>query len=63
MPRLRPSVVDHGDGADPAVTKVLLHFADEADRLAVEVVVDFQRVVDFGQLAGWRRNPRPRRDR
>ena len=42
----------HGNRADPAVAKVLLHFANEARGLAVEIVVDLQRIVNGRKLAG-----------
>ena len=40
----------HGDGAHPAITKVLLHFEHEFSLHLVENVVDLEGVIDFRKL-------------
>ena len=42
----------HGDGAHPVVAEVLLHFERQLDRLALDGVVDRQRVEDRRQRVG-----------
>ena len=37
----------HSDGADPVFTQVLLDFEGELRRVAVHLVLDFERVIDF----------------
>ena len=44
--------IGHGEGADPAIAKVLLHFANDAGRFAAEVKENFESVIDFRQLGG-----------
>ena len=43
---------NHGDGADPAVTEMALHFAGEACGLTSLLEFDFEGVVDGRKLAG-----------
>ena len=42
--------VGHGDGPDPVVTEVLLHFEGQFDRLVLSHKFDSQRVVDGRQV-------------
>src|SRR4051794_15708028 len=42
----------HGDGADPVLTQMLLDFEGELGGVAVDFVLDLERVVDAGQGAG-----------
>ena len=42
--------VGHGDGPDPVVTEVLLHFEGQFDRLVLSHKFDCQRVVDGRQV-------------
>ena len=51
----------HGDGADPVVAEVLLHFERQLDGLVLNFVFDGQRVVDAGQRFREIRRPPPDR--
>src|SRR5439155_6705712 len=46
---LQPFGGRHGDGANPAVAKMLLHFERQLCWVAVHFVLDFEGVVDFRQ--------------
>ena len=52
MPRFKPFGRRHRDRADPVFAEMLLHFEGELGRVAVHFVLDLERVVDAGQLAG-----------
>ena len=42
----------HGNGANPVISQVLLHFEGEPGRLILHLEFDFQRVVNGGQGVG-----------
>ena len=43
----------HGDGAHPVFAEMLLHFEGELGRVAVDLVFEFERVIDARELFGF----------